>query len=495
VVSAERAHLVDRLREDLRAAEYTVDRVEEVLGPLAGAALHRGRALLVDRVTAASDDPVAVLIRAFVLGRAVPASALAEALPRTGPEGLVALGLATVEEHVHARCDLRPYGQDERTWWVASDLTEAATGGPLPTDHVLGVGGASTTLASWTPRPQVRRALDLGTGCGVQALHLSTHAARVVATDLSARAVAYTRFNAALNGIDLDVREGSLWGPVHGEEFDLVVCNPPFVITPRRPDVPVYDYRDGGRAGDALVAGLIRDAGGHLAPGGIAQLLGNWELRAGESWEEHVGGWLTHAGLDAWVVQREEQDVAEYAETWARDGGHHPGTPAFDGLYAAWLDDFASRGIERVGFGVLTLRRPTSDRPGWHDLEQVSTPTRSPMGPTVLAGLQARDWLAGRPDDAVLGVPWTVAQDVTEERVGRPGAPQPAVIRLRQGGGLGRVVVVDPLTAGVVGACDGDLTAGQLVQAVAALTEVDPREAEAAVVPRLRQLIAAGLLH
>src|SRR5690606_7733671 len=132
------------------------------------------------------------------------------------------------------------------TWWLASDPGETVTGGPLPTDHVLGLGGASTTLTSWTPRPGVGRALDLGTGGGVQALHLSTHATAVVATDLSARALAYARFTAALNDLELDLRQGSLLDPVVGETFDLVVSNPPFVITPRAEGVPLYEYRDGG---------------------------------------------------------------------------------------------------------------------------------------------------------------------------------------------------------------------------------------------------------
>ncbi|RIK17075.1 MAG: SAM-dependent methyltransferase, partial [Acidobacteria bacterium] len=359
-----------------------------------------------------------------------------------------------------ATCDLRPYGDERHTWWVVSDLGELVTVGPLPTGHVLGVGGASTTLASWTPRPQVGRALDLGTGSGVQALHLSTHAESVVATDLSQRALAFARFTAALDGVDLDLRAGSLLEPVAGERFDLVVSNPPFVITPRAAGVPVYEYRDGGAAGDALVAGLVRGLGDHLTPGGTAQLLANWELGADEDWRDRVGGWVRGTGLDAWVVQREEQDVSEYAETWVRDGGHRPGTPAFEELYAAWLADFAARGVERVGFGVVTLQRPATEREPWLDLVDVRTPVAAPMGPTVLRGLEARTWLAEHTDEELLDVPWQVADDVTEERVGRPGAPDPQVIQLRQGGGLRRVVRLDTLAAGFVGACD--VSAGRL---------------------------------
>lgn len=514
---AETAALLALLREDLLEAGYTVDRVAEVLGDRAAAALHRDHALPADLATRDSNDPVAALVRLLALGLPTPAARVDAALPRAGSRGLMALGVARPAGETCAvdgvdsgaaaadgsppaalllpTCDLRPYGDERHTWWVVSDLTERVRGGVLPTDHVLGVGGASTTLASWTPRPQVERALDLGTGSGVQALHATTHATEVVATDISARALRYARLSAALSGVELDLREGSLLEPVAGEQFDLVVSNPPFVITPRQEGVPVYEYRDGGQAGDALVAGLVRDLAGHLRPGGLAQLLANWELRADEDWRDHLAGWLDGTGLDAWVVQREEQDVAEYAETWARDGGHRPGTPGFDDLYAAWLADFEARGIERVGFGVLTLQRPATARTPWRELVDVRTPVAAPMGPAVLAGVAARTWLAEHGTDELLDVAWQVADDVTEERVGRPGAPDPQVIQLRQGSGLRRVVRLDSLAAGFVGACDGDLTARQLCAGLAVLTEASAEEVVAEIVPVLRELIADGLLR
>ncbi|MEP6649858.1 MAG: class I SAM-dependent methyltransferase, partial [Lapillicoccus sp.] len=139
-----------------------------------------------------------------------------------------------------------PYGDETHDWWVVSDQSEVARGGPLPPDHVLGVGPASSTVAQWTPRRPARRALDLGTGCGVQALHLAGHSQTVVASDRSERALAFARFTSALAQIDVDLRPGSLFEPVTGERFDLVVSNPPFVITPRRPGVPTYEYRTRG---------------------------------------------------------------------------------------------------------------------------------------------------------------------------------------------------------------------------------------------------------
>lgn len=484
------------LRADLLEAGYTVAGLDDLLGPSVGGALAGGQRLPADRQTRDNTAAAAMVLRLFVLGLPVAVAALARVLPRTGLAGVVEMGLAreATGGRVVGLCDLRPYADDQHDWWVASDLTAMATGEPLGSSHVVGVGGASTTLASWTPRPRAARTFDLGTGSGVQALHLSGHSAYRVVSDLSARALDFARFTCALNEVDVDARLGSLFEPVAGEVFDLIVCNPPFVITPRAAGLDTMEYRDGGAVGDELVAAVVARVGDHLAPGGIAQLLGNWELASGQDWADRVRSWLPE-GLDAWVIQREEQDVADYALTWARDAGHPVGSPDFERWYAAWLDDFAARGIERVGFGIVTVQRPSEDRATFTDLEEVVTTVASPMGPSVLRSLRSRAWLAMHDDDQVLAVPWSVADDVTEERIGRPGAPDPMVIRLRQGGGLRRVVRLDSLSAGLVGALDGELTAAQIVRALAVLTDTEVADVRHVIAPVLRSLVADGLVH
>ena len=485
------------LRADLEAAGFTVDGIAEALGPVANAALGREQMLPADLATRAAGSPVATLVRLFTLGRPVAADAVSPAFPRTGLDGLERLGLVRVAEGMaRATCDLHPHADETHAWWLASDLSELATGSTLAPDHVLGVGGASTTLAAWTPRPPVATALDMGTGCGIQALHLSSHADSIVATDLSERALAFARFNAALNRLDLDLRAGSLFEPVAGQRFQLIVSNPPFVITPRVSDVPLFEYRDGGMAGDALVEAVVRGIGQHLEPGGIGQFLGNWEVAEGADWRERVRGWLEGTGLDAWVIQRDVQDPAQYAELWARDGGHLPGTPGYESLYAAWLADFAARGVASVGFGVVTVQRPATDRDTWVELVEEAGPVSSPMGPAILAGVRARTWLAEHGDYGVLSTAWRCAEDVTEERHSRPGAQDPSVIVVRQGTGLRRGVRVDTVMAAFVSVCDGDLTAGQALGAIAALLDLDVAQVQLEALPAIRELIADGfLLH
>jgi methylase of polypeptide subunit release factors len=496
---------------------FTVDAVREAMGVTAAAALGRDDPVPARRALRGSTELAGVLARLWLLGVPVTRRQLDAAVPRTTSRGLERLGLvrsqgSSPDDEVLASVDLRPIESDGATWWLASDLGQVTTGAPLRPDHVLGLGGASTTLATWTPRERVGRALDVGTGSGVQALYLAGHAAEVTGTDLSRRALAFARFNGALNaaadgpfgGRHLELRHGSLLEPVAGERFDLVVSNPPFVITPRRsgpatPEPPRYTYRDGGLVGDAVVARLVRGLEDVLAPGGVAQLLGNWEHRADEPWQERVSSWLP-SGLDAFVVQREVQDPAEYAETWARDAGHRPGTADHDALVERYLDDFESRGVEGVGLGVLTLRRPDADEPArapLRRLEEITGPLGGggPMGAVVTDVLAAERWLAGVDDDALLGTRLVTAADVTEERFGTPGAADPQVVLLRQGGGLQRAVRVDTALAGLVGACDGDLAVGQIVAALAALLDEPVGDLTGRLLGPVRRLVADGLLR
>lgn len=520
-------HSIGELREDLTAADFTVDRIVSLWGADAEAALHRGQRLPAVRALQAGPlAPASTLAAAFVLGLPVPAEELEAALPRLGCAGAIGLGLVETDGRglVRPLADLRPYAFGDESgsgqWWILSDLGESVLEHRLPEDHVLGVGGASVTLSGLIVPDRVRLALDLGTGCGIQALHLSRQAERVIATDISERAIRFARFTAALNGAgNIEFRRGSLFEPVAGERFDLIVSNPPFVITPRVEGVPRYDYRDGGMVGDGLVGAFVDGASAHLAPGGIAQFLGNWEYRRASRPEdgatgglERVRRWIEDAAertaaagavdsLDSWVIERENLPSPEYAETWIRDGGTRAGDPDFDALYGAWLDDFEARGVVSVGFGYVLLRRRAGRGPG-ADAPLRRQETRSEpigRGGTGLGSHLSRclglfDWLAARDDAALAAEPLVVAPDVSEERHFRPGEEDPSAILLRQGGGFGRAVRADTALAAFVGACDGMLTAGAISDAIAQLLDADPAELRAGLLPRVRDLVGSAIL-
>ena len=480
------------LAADLDTADLRSEPLRRLWGEEADDALARGMREPILRAIAADAGVLATLGRLLVLGMPQPRAAVADALPRLGVDGLVALGLATADvDTVTPTALLRPQSFVDADgvgeWWIASDLDEVALDGALPSDHVLGVGGASRTLAETIVPLEVDRALDLGTGCGIQALLVARRAGTVVATDISTRALAFAELNARLNGVaNIEFRHGSMFEPVEGEAFDLIVSNPPFVITPRVEGVPAYEYRDGGLVGDALVEQFVRTAPAFLTQNGIAQLLGNWESREGVTGLARLEAWVP-AELDLWVIQREELSPLGYAELWIRDGGTTPRDAAFPPLLTAWLDDFAARGVTSIGFGYVLIRRGTSGT-ALRRTERLAQHV-SNVGAALGLGLAAHDVLAE-------GLPATlvVASDVTEARHLLPGNDDPSVIELRQGGGFSRTVAVDPALAGFVGACDGELTVVQIVAALADLFEVPLADLWAELEPRIRSLVLDGIL-
>lgn len=507
------ASTIASLRSDLAAAGYTVSTTSALWGAEAAEALHRGqrvpaaRALDAERRRSGT-TPLATLATLFLLGRPVDAADLADAFPALGVDGAVALGLVggTGGGRYSAAVDLRPYSfvdaHGQVDWWIVSDLGELALGHALPVDHVLGVGGASTTLSGLMLQNPVDRVLDLGTGCGIQAMHASRHANHVVATDISERALELAALNVELNGIEgVEFRLGSLFEPVEGETFDHIVSNPPFVITPRAEGVPEYEYRDGGMVGDALVEAVVRSGGSYLAPGGVAQFLANWEYRgdgAGDAFER-VSGWIDASAVpvDAWVIERDVEDAARYAETWIRDGGTRHGTDAFDSLTSAWLDDFEQRNVRSVGFGYVLLRRPIAGETTLRRLERrhgALGSNEAGLGVHLGDSLAAHDWQAALGDEAFASHRYAVAGDVTEERHFWPGDDAPTAMLLRQGGGFGRTVQGDTGLIALVGACDGELSVAAIVAALAQLLEVDEGALSAELVPAVRALVVDGFL-
>ncbi|MFC1442937.1 methyltransferase [Streptacidiphilus sp. N1-10] len=509
--------LAGRLRAAFLAADFTADGCLDLLGAAAYSALARSETVPALRATGGG-SPRETLLRLFLLQRPVPYAAAAAALP---VEDCLAGGwlVRSGEEEVGATVDVRPYAAEiaGRTdaggadAWIVSDLGCAVGGaggigagaeqGDVPrSELVLGVGGASTTLANITVRRPVRRVLDLGTGSGVQALHAARHSAEVVATDVNPRALHFTALTMALSGLtQVETRRGSLFEPAgDGETFDLIVSNPPFVISPSGR----FTYRDGGMDGDELCRSLVAGAGQYLEPGGYCQLLANWQHVRGEDWRERVSGWIAGTGCDAWVVQREVQDVTQYAELWLRDGGdHRESRESYDRRYGEWLDAFEAAKVEGVGFGWITLRKPVTAgdagpgrTPVLH-LEEWPHTVEQPLGPHIEGWFARQDFLRGHDDAALLATRYRLTEEVVQEQVGAPGAEHPEHVILRQNRGMRRATKVDTVGAGFVGVCDGELTAGEILDAIAALIEEDPVLLRDRTPEQIRMLVEQGFLE
>lgn len=501
---------VDRLRAAL--SRFTVDEVDDLLGLAGRAAMSRGDRAAVRRIARAAGGPTAALCRLFLLGDAVAEQEAAAALRPLDLDDAAAAGLVRrAGDTVRALVDIRPYAEAAAEpsmsghavspgaappWWVVSDFGSDVRPGALERDHVLGVGAAALTLAQATVRRPVGRALDIGTGCGVQALHASRHAAEVVATDVSPRALRFAATTAALSGVSWDLRRGSLLDPVQGESFDLVVANPPFVVSPGSGAGIGFDYRDSGFAGDEVCRTLVSELPSVLAPGGIAQLLANWVIPVGGDWRERMQDWFAGSGCDAWVWQREVADPAEYVALWLRDAGADPTSDSYQRQYDGWLDWFAAHGVAGVGMGLITLWRSDTATPVVV-CEDVPQPLEQPIWPHIALWHERQRRLATADDEQLLGARLRHVDDLvrTRHELITPEGWAPAQATLRQSHGMRWELEVDDGIAAVVAGCDGAMPLYVQLAVLASASGVALDALAAAALPAIRDLIARGFLE
>lgn len=489
---------IDRLREALLAADYTLDPVMERLGEAGRAGLERNSTVPARRSLAEERDPQATFARLWVLQDAVSQHDARAALGAVLDPLLAAGLLAPVgTDALRATAALRPYGAEAGparpaiAGWICHDLLPSldAREGTIRDDFVLGVSPASTTLAQLAIRRPNGSALDLGTGCGVQSVHLAAHTEEVVATDLNPRALQLARITTRLSGVAADLRLGSLYEPVAGQTFDQIISNPPYVMSP--PSDAHLTYREGALPGDELVRQVIVDGARHLNPDGTMQVLCNWAILGDQPWQERLAGWVEASGCDALILEREQLDPYEYVELWLADAGLK-GAPDYAARYDAWLHYFDQLNIAGVGMGWVSLRNAGRATP---DVRIESWPfnVHQPLGDALAAQHSAVESL--QLDDAeLLATRWIVHPDVVQETMGRPGAEDPEHLVLRQSYGLGRAREAGTDLAALVGACDGELSASEIIGAIAAIFEVDAPALTADLLPRVRTLVADGYL-
>jgi hypothetical protein len=182
-------------------------------------------------------------------------------------------------------------------------------------------------------------------------------------------------------------------------------------------------------------------------------------------------------------VQREVLDPAAYVELWLKDAGLH-GAPDYLARYDAWLGWFDEQDIEGIGFGWLNVRKS----PGESTYLDWPYAVEQPVAPSVHA------WGEAVTRDVTLDDRLVVRVDVVQETTGEPGAVDPETIVLRQQRGLRRARRVDTVEAALAGACDGELSVGEILDAVASLTDRDPAQLRTTYLPVVRELFLEGFL-
>lgn len=480
------AHAVAEFRRVLDTHGFAGPAVPEALGKaLPVAAFHRREDLPLYQRRLAAPTPINVLIKLFVLDRWVDEAAARMAIAPLALEDVRTMGL--VEEGprgVKARVRLSGYCD----LVLAHDRADEQLAA-LHQDHVLDVNPTTVTLANLTVRRPARSALDIGTGCGVLAMLAARHSERVVAVDTNPRALNFAAFNARLNGLDnVECRQGSLFDPVEGERFDLIVCNPPYVISPESR----YLFRDGGRRGDAFCEELVRRVPEYLEEGGFASILCNWALHPGEAVDAPVRRWVERSGCDAWLLWSSTPDPLEYAAMWNR----RQDRATYDDAIERWTAYFAELGISAIGVGGVILRRRKAG-PNWMRADQLPDGSLGAGDAHIQRIFRAEDRLSTVPDDEhLLQQAFVVADDhrLHQTLAFRAGEYVIERAEVQLEGGLRFSGSVDRYAMTLLARCDGTRTLGDIATELAEKGGMAREQVARACAALARRLASLGFL-
>jgi SAM-dependent methyltransferase len=468
---------VAALRAALDEAGFSGAAVRKALGAGAELLSQTFDIAVQDRRLGEVPDGLATLIRLLILDLPVDAAAVGRALGDDA-ELLLRLGVA-VEDGGEMRVAARIVPHDDLL--IASDRVAETT-----PEHVAGVHWPSATLSNLTVRREVASALDVGTGNGIQALLLARHAVHVVATDVNERALAFAEFNAALNGVgNVELRAGSFFEPVEGERFDLVVCNPPYVISPETAHV----FRDSALPGDTVSENLVRELPSYLEEDAFATITISWIV--GDDLAARPRSWLEGSGCDAWILHTAAEDPLRAAASWNRPLG---GTPDVAGeRLDAWLEYYARLGIEAIAYGAVILHR-RSGGDNWVRSAELSSGVLNPASGHLLQLFAAQEVLAEAPGDAVLDRRLVLVEaarlDRTEHVVN--GRWELAAADARLAAGIGFGANLDRYGVAVLAGLDGVEPLRGRIAPLAAELGLSEADLAAFAVHLLRHLVEHG---
>jgi len=475
--------------EAFAGAGYRPEGIAALLGVERDIPTTRADLSLHRRRLAAAPGPLADLVGLFAFGWPVAIDRAVAALGSAGVDALVASGgLVERDGAAHPLVRIAPHDDV----WIASDRPVEDESDDDP-QHVPGINPPATLLAALTVRHPVGSALDLGTGNGIQALLLSRHCDRVVATDSNPRALAFAAFNAALNDIaTIELRAGSWFEPVAGERFDLIVSNPPYVISPEHE----YMYRDSGQEPGAVCATVIGGLPAHLTDRGYGSVLASWPVYVDRHWSEQPRRWMTRGGR-AWLLQFSLDDPLSHAARWNQPLALAGQLDAFDSSVGRWLDYTGARGIEAIGYGAVVLQQ--------HDGEAIALRAdhvragHGDITAQVERVFAAYDLVAGLDDDAFAGSTWQPAPELLVRRGLRhiSGDWQPAETVVTLADGALVEATLDPMMGEILLRSTSGLSVRAAAEQVASLAGLDPDQLPGlvtAAVAMVRELVTLGAL-
>ncbi len=299
-------------------------------------------------------DPIDNLITLFIDGLPVGASLIASQLSPSFVDAALEMRLVekTGDMLTPNLCLFPCFGK-----YIVTDQAEKNTA----INQVMFLWGESFILAGFVKRIPRRRGIDLGTGSGVHAILASDHCSRVVGADVSPRAIAFSNFNAALNGKNnLDFVLSDLLNSISGT-CDLLIANVPYA-----PDTAAKagdNFWSGGLDGTELLRRVVEALPTRLDEDGVAHINSLFPNPPGTQIKDHFDFWLG-GKLGEWEVLDHTWPVPRYQDLLS--------DAPYEGDKSAWR------------FGVVSLRR-SKTRSGWKEVAGRGRFFRSDGSPDVIA--------------------------------------------------------------------------------------------------------------
>jgi hypothetical protein len=421
---------------------------------------------------------LSTLVRLFGAGDAVAIEEAASALSPLRIEPLAKAGFLRREgKRVLSRILIQAYG--DFLFALPIDKSENAK-------TVMFVSPSSRELDNIMVRRPSRKTLDLGTGCGILAMEAARHSKHVFAVDINRRAISFAEFNCRWNHIqNVTCLQGSCFEPVCNEKFDLIITNPPFVISP----ASRLMYRDSGSDGDTFCIQLARDAARLLNNGGYFEMIFQWVETAGTDWQDRLLRSFPGIGCDVWILRVQSDSPDAHVRTWIKESDP-------ESLYSRWMQYLASRNASSIGTGFCIMRRVAGRAPlVWFD--ELPEDCSGRYGDAVATIFSIRQLIEGCSDPALLQQRMVASPHLrfVQESRCRGDVWQTTACELLLDQGMKYAFGdVDAVLASLASACDGKRTLQEVFEIAALQSHMPIENLMSKYLPQVRELARYAFL-
>lgn len=431
------------------------------------------------------------LLRLFHLQEPVGTKDASKALHPLTVAELADVGFIRIdEENVHANVLIQPY---QSLLFAIDQLTPE----DQPENIVMQISSSSLQIANLMVRRPSLNSLDLGTGCGFLAALLAQHSEHVYAVDLNPTAVEHADFNCRWNGLrKVTCLEGNLTTPVRDQRFDLIVCNPPFMICPV---LNIFSnrirFKHSGQEGDEFCINLARETSQLLHEGGYFHMAFEWFESDGEDWTAALTRSFSGTDCDVWGQRMYSRTAEVYVSDWLADVKEVQEVDT-EKLFREGVQYFRDRKVTSIGSGVLTMRR-CSTRPNLLWFDEAPDDQSEPYGESIATLFDVRIHLSDTNDAALLEEKLMVSPDIgmIQKAQLNSGHWEPTQSELIRERGLKYCFSeASPLLLRIVALMDGDHTLRQIFERVAHEEHLSLLEVIAKHLREVRDLTWFGFL-